>query len=211
MVLITCRLLYTELKRFMSTNAGPIVLILSSRLSFKCHLVLIYFYIQYYSFTMINICTYITGRDPRDLHEDRDGRLQDSHGRNHKVCIGYDSNADTLHGMSNSNSHTVVNIVSLQYMTLSDGCVGNEAEGEYLKECGRPFGNQHTICTPIVEATLVPTRDNRNKCSQTIEEMIHTDLNVAHQMEVTVDNTEDASPQNQTDNEGILIVDNKML
>ena len=79
-------------------------------------------------------------------------------------------------------------------MTLPDGCVRNESEGGHLKECGRSFGNRHTIGTPTVEATLVPTRDNRNKCSQTIDEMVHADTNVAHQMGVSVDNTEYASP-----------------
>ena len=37
--------------------------------------------------------------------------------------------------------------------------------------------------------------------------MIHTNTNVSHQMEVSVDYIEYASPQNQTDNEEMLTVD----
>ena len=37
--------------------------------------------------------------------------------------------------------------------------------------------------------------------------MIHTNTYIAHQIEVSVDNIEHASPQNQTDNEEILTVD----
>ena len=50
----------------------------------------------------------------------------------------------------------------------------------------------------IVEATLVPTIDNRHKHPKTSDGIIDTKTNVAHQMEVSGDNTEYASPQNQT-------------
>ena len=68
-------------------------------------------------------------------------------------------------------------------MKSSDYFVGTEAEGEHLKECGTPFGNRHTTCIPTVETTLAPTTDNPNKHPRTIESMIHTDANIAHEME----------------------------
>ena len=63
-------------------------------------------------------------------------------------------------------------------------CVGIEAGGEHLKECGKPFGNCYTTGTPSVETPLVPTRDNQYMRPRTINGMIHTNANVAHQIEV---------------------------
>ena len=58
-----------------------------------------------------------------------------------------------------------------------------------------------------MEATLVHTRDNRHKHLRTSEEMINTKANVAHVIEVALDNTRYESPQNQANIEVTTIVD----
>ena len=52
-------------------------------------------------------------------------------------------------------------------MKSSDDCVGMETEGEYLNECGTPFGNHHTPSISTVETIMAPTTDNPNKRSRT--------------------------------------------
>ena len=100
-------------------------------------------------------------REPSGLREDKNGMLQDNrHGQNRNDRISYASN------------------------TSSDDYVGIEAEDEPLKECGTPFGNCHTTYIPTVETILMHTRDNPHKCPSTIDDMIHTDANIAHQMEM---------------------------
>ena len=44
---------------------------------------------------------------------------------------------------------------------LSDGCVGNEARGDHLSECGKLLGNHHTIGTPTVETKLMSKKSTQ--------------------------------------------------
>ena len=90
----------------------------------------------------------------------------------------------------------MVDVASVKHLNSSDDCVRIKSEGENLKECGKTYGNHHTTYTLTVEVTLVPTRDNRNNRPRISEEMIHTDVKVVNQMEVSVDNTKYASPRN---------------
>ena len=108
-------------------------------------------------------CTSKTRRDPRELREDGNGKSQDnSHEQNYKDRICYVSNDDPLHGKYNGNSRGVINVVSVHHMISSDDFVGNESEGDDLKEYGKYCGNRNTTGTPTVEATLVSTRENRH-------------------------------------------------